>query len=178
MPGNTIKINELKELEWYVGDSGMDRVIKLLNEVGIKNEPSSDEEKVISITDKETTKMQMLDQWMKELIYPGDVKDFFQEVSGHGSPEEVKRDFCFYTKDHQYFINAIERKTGIEDDYLGCQVSARKARAGEDWIRGNDLPDGKFNKKTWDMIINAIVSYELVKLSTFQKPDTVPEDIA
>ena len=178
MPGNTIKINERKELEWYVGDSGIDKVIDLLNKVGIKNKPQPDEEKVIHITDKEPTKMQLLDQWMSELIYPGKVKDFFQEVSGHGSPEEVKRDFCFYTKDHQYFITSIERKDGDKHDYLGCQVSARKARAGEDWIRGNDLPDGEFNKKTWDRIIYAIVSYEMVKLSNFQKPDTVPEDIA
>ena len=136
------------------------------------------DENVISMTDKEPTKMQMLDQWLKELIYPGDVKDFIQEISGSGNGDEVKRALSFYTDEHQYFITAIEKSNVNKNSYLGCQVSSRKSRAGEDWVRGNDLPVGRFNRKTWDMIINAIVSYEIVKLSKFQKPDTVPEDIA
>ena len=136
------------------------------------------DENVISMTDKEPTKMQMLDQWLKELIYPGDVKDFIQEISGSGDEDEVKRSLSFYTDEHQYFITAIEKSNVNKNSYLGCQVSSRKSRAGEDWVRGNDLPVGRFNRKTWDMIINAIVSYEIVKLSKFQKPDTVPEDIA
>ena len=136
------------------------------------------DENVISMTDKEPTKMQMLDQWLKELIYPGDVKDFIQEISGSGDGDEVKRSLSFYTDEHQYFITAIEKSNVNKNSYLGCQVSSRKSRAGEDWVRGNDLPVGRFNRKTWDMIINAIVSYEIVKLSKFQKPDTVPEDIA
>ncbi len=137
-----------------------------------------EKDKIISMSDKEASKMQMLDQWLKELIFPGDPKDFFQEIEGEGSTQEVKKRFCFYTDEHQYFIVAIERSDGDDNDYLGCQVSTRKPRAGEDWTRGNDLPDGKFNKKTWDRIIYAIVSYEMVKLSKYQKPDTVPEDIA
>ena len=135
-----------------------------------------DEEKVISMTDKEATKMQMLDQWIKELVYPGKTDDFIKEIQGHGADGEEYRSFCVYTEEHQYFISAIERPAG--KSYLGCQVTARKARAGEDWHRGNDLPDGEFNKKTWDRIIYAIVCYEIVKLSKFQKPNTVPEDIA
>jgi len=138
----------------------------------------SDEEKVISIVDKEPTKMQMLEQWLKELIFPGDVKNFIEEESGEGNGEEVTRRFSFYTMEHQYFIIAIERFDGDDNSYLGCQVSTRKCRAGEDWIRGNDLPDGKFTRKTWDMIINAIVSYELVQLSKYQKPDSIPEETA
>jgi len=137
-----------------------------------------DEENVISITNKEATKIESLEQWLKELIFPGKVKDFFQEISGQGDKKENTRNFCFYTEEYQYFITAVERHDGDKDDYLGCQVSARKTRPGEDWLRGNDLPDGPFTKKTWDRIIYSIVSYELVKLSEFQKPDTVPEDIA
>lgn len=137
-----------------------------------------DEEKVISMTDKEPTKMQMLDQWIKELVYPGEVKDFIQEITGSGNNEETQRSLCFYTEEHVYYINAIDRFHATKGSYLGCQVNSRKSRPGEDWIRGNDLPDGEFNKKTWDRIIYAIVSYELVKLSPFQKPDTVPENIA
>lgn len=174
MPGNTVQINKRDELEWYVGDSKIEQVINLLNEIGIKNkeETLQDEEKVVLISDKEPSRMEMLDQWLKELIFPGDVKDFIQEIDGEGSPEEVKRRFCFYTDEHKYFIVAVERSIGRS--YLGCQVSTRKMRAGEDWVRGNDLPDGEFTKKTWDDIIGAIVRYEVVKLSKYQKPDIIP----
>lgn len=133
------------------------------------------DEKVIPMTE-EATKMQMLDQWLKELVYPGKVSDFVKEIEGKGEDGEVYRSLCIYTEEHQYFISAIERSSG--KSYIGCQVNARKSRAGEDWVRGNDLPDGEFNKKTWDRIIYAIVSYEMIKLSKFQKPDLVPEDIA
>jgi hypothetical protein len=131
------------------------------------------EEKVVSITDKEPTRMEMLDQWIKELVFPGDVKDFIQEIDGEGSPKEVKRRFCFYTDEHKYVIVAIERSVGRS--YLGCQVSTRRMRAGEDWVRGNDLPDGEFTKETWNSIIEAVVRYELVKLSKYQKPDSIPD---
>ena len=49
--------------------------------------------------------------------------------------------------------------------YLGCTASTRKPRAGEDWDRGNDLPDGPFNRRTWIKILNGIVKYELVLLA-------------
>ena len=138
----------------------------------------SDEENVIHLNDKEATKMQMLDQWLKELVYPGKVDNFVQEIYSQGNDIKVERHLCFYTEEHIYYINAIERYLGTKKSYLGCQVNARKSRAGEDWVRGNDLPDGEFNKKTWDRIIYAIVCYEIVKLSPFQKPDIVPEVIA
>ncbi len=31
MPGNTVKINNLNTLEWYVGDSKMDELMEWLN---------------------------------------------------------------------------------------------------------------------------------------------------
>ena len=37
MPGNTIRINDSDDFEWYVGDSRMDDLIKYLNENGIKS---------------------------------------------------------------------------------------------------------------------------------------------
>lgn len=137
---------------------------------------NDEESKVIEISDKELSLMEMLDQWIAELVFPGKTKNFIQEIEGSGDTKEVKRELCFYTEEHQYFINAIERPAG--KSYLGCVVKTRKARAGEDWLRGNDLPDGPFNKETWNRIIYAIVNYELVKLTPFQKPDVIPEDVA
>lgn len=137
----------------------------------------SDGEKVLAI-DKDLTKMQMLDKWVRDLVFPGKVSDFIQELDGSGDDMETRRRFCFYTNEHQYFILAIERFAGDAESYIGCQVSTRKPRAGEDWTRGNDLPDGPFEKSTWDNILNSIVCYEVVKLSKFQKPDEIPNNIA
>jgi hypothetical protein len=138
---------------------------------------SETENKVIELTDKDLTLMEMLDQWLAELVFPGKIEDFIQCLEGSGDDKnESKRRICFYTEEHQYFITAIDKPEG--KNYLGCQVSTRKARAGEDWTRGNDLPDGLFNKETWKRIVYAIVNYELVKLSKYQKPDIIPEDVA
>jgi len=138
---------------------------------------NNEEEKVVSLEGREPSKMEMLDQWIKELIFPGNPDNFIQEISGQGGDGEIVRKFCLYTNENKYFITAIERTGGDKRSYLGCQVNTRKHRAGEDWTRGNDLPDGTFTRKTWNMIINAIVNYELVKLSEYQKPDSIPEDI-
>jgi len=126
---------------------------------------------------KEYTKMEKLNQWIEQLIFPGDPKDFIQELEGHSKPGiEVFRKFCFYTENNAYFIVAIDRTKN--EGYIGCQVQCRKPRAGEDWLRGNDLPDGKFTKATWDIIEKAILNYELVKLTKYLKPETgdLPHD--
>ena len=105
---------------------------------------------------EEFTKMQQLDLWIKKLIFPGKVKKFIQNIEGSCIPDvEVRSKFVLYTEKHQYIIEAIDRER--DEGYISCQVQVRKARAGEDWLRGNDLPDGPFNKDTWDNIINAIV---------------------
>ena len=62
------------------------------------------------------------------------------------------------TTGHVYSISFAEGR------YLGCVASSRIARSGENWLRGNDLPDGPFSRETFDDIIRAIVGYELVKL--------------
>jgi len=36
MPGNTVVINNSSNLEWYVGDSKMPKLLKWLNKYGIK----------------------------------------------------------------------------------------------------------------------------------------------
>ncbi len=115
------------------------------------------------------TKIEELNKWLADLVYPGEIKNFIYEIESHHVPgTEQSLKVCFYTKEHQYFITGIDRK--VDDGYLGCQVNCRKARAGEDWVRGNDLPDGKFNKATWDRILRTVINYELVKLSRFIKP--------
>lgn len=128
---------------------------------------------VVELKDKKS-KQKLLDEWVAQLIFPGKIEDFIQDTKGYNSPEgEHFKEFCFYTEDNKYTITAIDRKT--DDGYLGCGVSCRKVRPGEDWIRGNDLRDGSFKEETWNAITLSIVSYELVKLSKYKKPDQIPD---
>jgi hypothetical protein len=128
---------------------------------------------VVELKDKKP-KQKLLDEWIAQLIFPGKTKDFIQEKKAYHSEEHgYYRDCCFYTEDNKYSITAIDRKE--DDGYLGCGVTSRKSRAGEEYFRGNDLADGPFTKETWDRILLSIVNYELVKLSKFKKPDQIPD---
>jgi len=196
MAGNTIRINKSMDLEWYVGDSKMKELIAWLDENGVKHDDFRDcdcgpeeecdvcikKQKIAKVFDFEDaveakSKHQLLDMWIADLTFPGKVSDFIQDMAGHGTGDgEVSWQFCFYTDEHKYSITAIDREG--DKGYLGCTASTRKARAGEDWTRGNDLPDGPFNKKTWDKIILGILRYEIMKLSAYKRPEGIPEDIA
>jgi hypothetical protein len=123
--------------------------------------------------------MDDFDQWLKDLVYPSDVEDLIEVIydGGQGDPDtgyEIKKKVAFYTDEHKYFIVAIEEENG--DGYLGCQVSARKPRAGETWTRGNDLPDGKFTTQTLEQIKNKIIAYELQQLSVKAPIQEIPEE--
>ena len=93
-------------------------------------------------------------EWLKE-ICPGDmVIDYTVDKSNYENGIFLVNVF---THTYRYQISAHK-------DYLGCTASTRMARAGEDWNRGNDLPDGKFCRETWGRIKDAIIRYELVKV--------------
>lgn len=80
---------------------------------------------------------------------------------GGGWSETIR----IYTHDYSYQIIAEIDIPTMGHSYLGCTMSVRKPRAGEDWSRGHDLPDGPCNRLTWDRIKNAIINNELVKVS-------------
>jgi len=127
----------------------------------------------------EVTKL--LENWFNEIIF-GDRKNINSYIKktpeGEEGPE--RSNFKFYTNNYVYSITAIERPSNSKKrSYLGCTMSCRKSRAGEDWVRGNDLPDGLLNKATWNRIKNAVIRNELVKLEPEreQKPDTIEDNI-
>jgi hypothetical protein len=64
----------------------------------------------------------------------------------------------------------IVAKEHAQSGYLGCISRSRKLRAGEDWTRGRDLPDGPLTEETWREILANIVSYEMVRV---HKPDAL-----
>lgn len=119
-------------------------------------------------------------EWLKEIIPWGKIEDYIQFEGAHPLDWELKdveklnvnkrRAYEYgrigvrmFTKDNVYQI-------GARETYLGCIASKRKPRAGEEWTRGNDLPDGKFDRKTWESIKNRIIAYELVKVAKPQEP--------
>ena len=65
----------------------------------------------------------------------------------------------FYTNSYKYSITFNKDK-----NYMGCVSNRRKQNAGEHWTRGSDLPDGIYGDDTWNEILRAIVSNELVEL--------------
>ena len=69
-----------------------------------------------------------------------------------------------FTKDHYYTIVAMLPTKERPRGYLGTYGQVRKPRAGEDWTRGSDLPDGGYNKETWDSFKDCLIAYELVRV--------------
>lgn len=107
---------------------------------------------------KDLSKFDQLNEWFEELLCGYDKDKYIENSGGQGDGESVTYFYNFYTNDYKYYIVA---RVYEDHDYLGCQVSCRKPYAGEDWHRGNDLPDGPFTKETWLRILNGIVRYEM-----------------
>jgi hypothetical protein len=86
--------------------------------------------------------------------------------------------YRFYTANHRYSITA-KAECVDHPGYLGCQVSTRKPRAGEEHTRGNDLRDGRFTDETWHGILCDIIAFELVPVveGTTKIADNPPEDV-
>ena len=100
---------------------------------------------------------------MKDICPYGKSEDYFVIVAEEEEGERSRISVRFYTDNYLYAIAATDKK-GEEKDYLGCTCSRRKFLPGEDWTRGGDLPDGEFNKETWEKIKNSIIKNELVKI--------------
>jgi len=107
--------------------------------------------------------------WLKEICPGDDLERYCQILDDSNPPGDMS--VRFFSKNYYYTIN-VHTKSG-EASYLGAFVGCRKPRAGETWHRGNDLPDGKFSKETWDKIKHAMIRYELVKV--IKKQEGLPD---
>ena len=99
--------------------------------------------------------------WLKEAFDSNRVVEYEEQCIPEGGAETELRVYL-YTATNRYSIVAKSRED--DDGYLGCIARCRKYRPGEDWHRGNDLPDGHFNKGTWIKILKGIVRYELQEI--------------
>ena len=96
-------------------------------------------------------------QWIKDYVRYGNVDS--QVII---SLNEDKKSFSckLFTQDNKYSISGT-LPTNNSQGYLGCIYTQRKPRVGEDWVRGNDLPDGVYNKDTFLKIMRSIIKTEL-----------------
>jgi hypothetical protein len=102
--------------------------------------------------------------WLTEIVPYGQIEKYTRKTREGFESNSFNTDhranhvsYIICTAEHRYSISA-------HPTYLGCIASATRERPGEDWTRGNDLPDGPFCRETWEKIKNAIIRYELVKL--------------
>jgi len=84
------------------------------------------------------------------------------EVETQSPLEGISRaTFTLWTRRNRYAITLHAKLSPPGACYMGCGACSRSWRAGEDWHRGNDLPDGEFSETLWLRILTAILSYEL-----------------
>lgn len=110
--------------------------------------------------------------WLKTIIRYGNVDSqvlIYWHINYPGKDDGNHFTVNFFTEDHQYSIYGYESSTRSPKGYLGCGAVTRKPRPGEDWNRGNDLPDGKYCKETFNMIVRAILAYEIKNLQLWRK---------
>jgi len=113
-------------------------------------------------------------EWLGEIYRPSQIERAInvRPVDGHGSIH-----FKIWTSTNEYRIRvALSPTGGLEDAYMGAGASTRKPRAGETWVRGNDLPDGKMSDQLWRKILAAIVRYEAqeIKSESWKEEDAKP----
>jgi len=119
-------------------------------------------------------------EWLKEIVPYNRIDDYTRKTregieinpfnTTHRSEWHRANhvNYIFCTAEHRYSISATPT-------YLGCIASSTRERPGETWTRGNDLPDGKFCRETWEAIKNRIIGYEMVKLDPVHESRGVPD---
>lgn len=112
-----------------------------------------------------------LNSWFEEFTPYSNEKEFVKSrflIRELSEPEKYESDTVykcqFYTRNHEYVILAHLNREGKRNRLSGG-INNRLQRAGEDWVRGNDLADGDFNQETWNKIKNEIMHKEIVKIS-------------
>jgi hypothetical protein len=95
-----------------------------------------------------------LEQWLHQRGFKPKHLRWEQLVSEGDTRGRV----VFATTKNNYFL-------AFTDTYLGVVSNSRVTRPGENWTRGNDLPDGKFSEETLDKALEAVLLYELREVS-------------
>ena len=123
--------------------------------------------------DKQSFRAQLV-EWLGEIVPYGQIDKYTRktregiETSPYNTDRHANHvNYIICTAEHRYAISATPT-------YLGCIASATRQRPGENWTRGNDLPDGSFCRETWESIKNRIIGFEMVKLDPVHESVGVP----
>ena len=109
-------------------------------------------------------KKEQLGEWLRDIQpWGSSIEEANKEYFRFTEREDGRGSVILCTEAHTYHLS-------FTDDYLGAMACTRTYRAGEDWTRGNDLPDGKFTREVFDRIIHAMLVYELVELAPVREP--------
>lgn len=100
---------------------------------------------------------QQLQEWLHQRGFRS--KHLRWECYYGEGPEQGSRGRVIFatTKNNYYLV--------FTDTYLGMTANSRITRPGEQWTRGNDLPDGEFSEQTLDKGLHAVLFYELREVS-------------
>lgn len=116
--------------------------------------------------DKEREQLKQLKTWLAAsmCLSQKELGKRIKVVKEKTTPFEEARlsRLYLFTDNYRYCISL----TGSNKAYLGCTLTSTRWEAGEDWHRGSDLPDGKFNKTTFNRIWAAIVKREFNVVAT------------
>lgn len=108
-------------------------------------------------------------EWLQNLVRFGNVdSQALIQLTNLKDKENICFRVTLYTTDHCYSIYGYQPTEKNPKGYLGAGGQTRKPRVGEDWNRGNDLPDGEYSKKTFEKIVHGIVRYELKNLQLWR----------
>ena len=101
-------------------------------------------------------------KWLKKLVLFEDLKKFIY-ICRYEKNHFIK--IYLFTEKHVYTIIAHLPDEEQLNGYLGGYCSNRTHIAGEEWIRGFDLPDGPYNIDTWEKIKSDILAHELIPVA-------------
>jgi len=91
----------------------------------------------------------------------------------------TEAEWTLWTRRNRFtFVLRVRRRAIITPPYFGCTASSRSWRAGEDWHRGGDLPDGDFSEDLWRRMLLAILSYEVDEPVPGRWPPAVSDGLA
>lgn len=111
--------------------------------------------------------------WLKNIVRYGNVDSqaliFIKNTKSNSIyPDAIHFSIELFTNEYEYSIYGFTPTENKPKGYLGAGFSTRKSRVGEDWKRGNDLPDGDYCKETFDKIINKMLANEFKKLQLWR----------
>lgn len=106
-------------------------------------------------------------KWLREICPEQNADDYCQIMADSTDPAVMK--VRIFTHDYRYTI-IVTAKTD-DEIWLSCAATRRKSLAGVTDHIYADLVNEKFSRETWELIKDAILRFEFVKLTAKAKEE-------